>query len=81
VHRQELTRGAGLWHEHATALAQGTINGLDDACATCAFGAAAVPAGRYVHIGGKQVGEVLAVPPVTAGPAGGVRWPRRGPAP
>ena len=54
VHQQFLAEGAGFVDQHAAPLAQGTIDGFDDARAAVAFVAAAVlSTGQYVHVGGK----------------------------
>jgi len=62
VHGQRLAEGAGLAHEHAAALAQGAINGLDDAGLARALGAGSVlPAGQDLGVGFPLVGEEPAV--------------------
>ena len=38
VHDQRFAEQAGLAYKHAAALAQGTIDGFDDARSTAAFG-------------------------------------------
>ena len=62
MHSQGLAEGAGLSHQHAATLAQGTIDGLDNACPAATFGSAAMlPARQYAYISRKQVGEVPAI--------------------
>ena len=58
VHGPQLAERAGLAHEHAAALAEGTINGLDDAGLPRAFGAGPVlPARQDLGVGFPLVGE------------------------
>ena len=69
MHGQGFAEEAGLSHEHAATLAQGTIDGPDNACPAAAFGATAMlPARQHAYISREQVGEVPAMPPVAAGP-------------
>ena len=66
MHGQRFTEGAGFSHEYAAALAQGTVDGFDDARTAAALGASAVvPAGQYADICFPQVGEVPAMAVVT----------------
>ena len=68
VHFQRFAERTGLAHEDPAAVAQGAVDGFDDARAAAAFGAAAVlPAGQHAHVGFPLVGEIPAVAAVTPG--------------
>ena len=68
MHGQRLAERTGLAHEHAAALAQGTIDGLDDAGLSLAFGAGPVlPARQDLRVGLPLVGKEPAVATVVLG--------------
>ena len=61
MHSDAFTERARFAHQHPTALAQRTVDGLHDARAAAAFGAAAVlPAGQSTDAAFPQVGEISA---------------------
>ena len=76
-HGQGLAERAGFAHQHAAAVAEGTVDGLDDAGLALAFGTGPVlPAGQDGGVGFPLVGEVPAVAAVTPG-QGGPQAPQR----
>ena len=65
VHDPGFAERAGLAHEHAAALAQGTITGLDEAGLALAFGAVPVlQARQHLGVGLSLVGKEPAMPTV-----------------
>ena len=59
MHDQRFAKGAGLADQYAAALAQRTINGLDDTGLAFAFGAGPVlPAGQHLCIGFPLIGKI-----------------------
>ena len=65
MHDQGFAERAGLAHEHAATLAQGTINSLDDAGLPPAFGAGPVlPPRQHLGVGFPLVGEEPTMPAV-----------------
>ena len=65
MHGQGFAERAGLAHEHAATLAQGTINSLDDAGLPPAFGAGPVlPPRQHLGVGFPLVGEEPTMPAV-----------------
>ena len=68
VHLQAFAEGTALSHEHAAAVTQRTVDGLDDAGLSFALGARPVlVTGHDGGVGFPLIGEVPAVPPVAPG--------------
>ena len=66
MHDQGLAERAGFAHQHAAAVAEETVDGLDDAGLALAFGTGPVlPAGQDGGVGFPLVGEVPAGTAVT----------------
>ena len=81
MHLDAFTERARFAHQHPTPLAQGAIDGLHDAGAAAAFGAAAVlPAGQNTDVAFPQVGEIPAARPAPVGGQLLPQAPGRGPA-
>ena len=68
MHGQGFAEGAGLSNEHATALAQGAIDGFDDAGLAFTLGTGSVlPAGQDLGVGFPLVCEIPAMLTVALG--------------
>lgn len=81
MHADAFTERARFAHQHPTPLAQGAIEGLHDARAAAAFGAASVlPTGQNTDVAFPKVGEIPAARPAPVGGQLLPQAPGRGPA-
>ena len=81
MHSDTFTERARFAYQYATPLVQSAIDGLCDARAAAAFGAAAVlPAGQNTDVAFPQVGEIPAARPTPVGGQLPPQAPGRGPA-
>ena len=68
MHGQGFAEGAGLAHEHAAALTQGTVNGFDDVGPALARGTGSVLLARqHLGVDFPLVGKIPAVAMIPAG--------------